>query len=148
MSSSLPIATEPTPPPPPTEQAGPPRVASYSLSPDDPAKAEALRARLAAYQRSLGLPLGVYEERCRDRRRRPLRARLLHRAAGGGIDIVVVPAVRHLASTRARVCQLVCRLDVPVLTLTGLRFDPSDRIVRWVARACPQRLPLNRRIKK
>jgi DNA invertase Pin-like site-specific DNA recombinase len=48
--------------------------------------------------------------------------------------LVCVVALQHLAPTRSRVAQLVLRLGVPVVTLSGLRLDPADRVVRWIAK--------------
>jgi DNA invertase Pin-like site-specific DNA recombinase len=118
-----------------SEPVGPPRVAAYLVVPcGDPTKAALLQEQLAALQRSLGTPLGTYAEKCEDRHRRPLRARLLRRGGRGGFDLLCVVTLQHLATTRSRVAQLVLRLGVPVVTLSGLRLDPADRVVRWIAK--------------
>jgi DNA invertase Pin-like site-specific DNA recombinase len=123
-----------------------PRVAAYLLVPcDDDAKAASLRERLASFQRTQGMPLGMYEEQCGGHRARPLRGRLVRRGSRGGFDLVCVLALRHLAPTRARIAQLVLRLGVPVVTLSGLRLDPADRVVRWIAR---ERSEHQRRIRR
>jgi DNA invertase Pin-like site-specific DNA recombinase len=114
--------------------AHPQRAAAYLLLPDDPTRAAAMRAELVALQRTQGIPFAVYEELPEHRRRRPKRRRLLRRARRDGFDIVCVLRLRHLAPTRARVAQLVLGLGVPVVTPSGLRLDPADRVVRWVAR--------------
>ena len=114
--------------------AHPQRAAAYLLLPDDPTRAAAMRAELVALQRTQGIPFAVYEELPEHRRRRPKRRRLLRRARRDGFDIVCVLRLRHLAPTRARVAQLVLGLGVPVVTPSGLRLDPADRVLRWVAR--------------
>ncbi len=48
--------------------------------------------------------------------------------------MVAVLRLRDLAASRARAAQLVLSLGVPVVTPTGLRLDPADRVVRWLAR--------------
>lgn len=119
----------------PADGSSPPRVAAYLLVPcDDPAKAASLRERLVAFQRSQGLPAGLYEEQCKGHRGRPKRGLLVGRASCGDVDLVCVLALRHLAPTRARACQLVLRLGVSVVTPAGLRLDPANDVVRWVAR--------------
>ncbi len=121
--------------PPNSTESAPRRVAAYLLAPcNDDAKAAALRERLRAFQRSLGVPIGIYAEQCKGRHARPMRGRLVRRGSRGGFDLLCVLALRHLAPTRARVCQLVVRLGVCVVTPTGLRLDPADHVVRWVAR--------------
>jgi hypothetical protein len=117
---------------PPSPQSAP-CVAAYLLLPADPAKAAALRARLVAFQRSQGVPAALYEEHPEDRRRRPKRRRLIGRARRGAICVLCVLRLRHLAATRARVAQLVLRMNVAVVTPSGLRLDPADRVLRWVA---------------
>jgi len=111
-----------------------PRVAAYLLTPCNSTRASKFRERLAAFQRSQGLPLGIYEEQCEGRRSRPLRNRLVRRGQRGGFDLCVVLSLRHLAPTRSRVAQIVLRLKVPVVTPSGLRLDPNDRVLRWLAR--------------
>jgi len=108
-------------------------VAAYLLVPRDRTKAAALRAKLVAFQRSQGVPAALYEESPEDRRRRPKRRRLIGRARRGEVCILCVLHLRDLAASRARVAQIVLRLRVPVVTPSGLRLDPADRVLRWVA---------------
>lgn len=111
-----------------------PCVAAYLLRPRDPKKAALLRAKLVAFQRAQGVPAAVYEEAPKDHRRRPKLRCLIDRAHRGEVCRVCVIAMRHIAPTRSRVAQLVIRLAVPVVSVNGLRLDPADRVVRWIAR--------------
>ena len=128
-----------------TDSSARPRVAAYILLPPDPTKAGALRAKLIEFQRSLGTPIGFYEERPENHRSRPVRRRLVRRARRGDVDLIVVISIRHVAVTRARAAQIVLRTGRPFVTLSGLRLDPSDRLLRWIAR---ERSEQRRRIKR
>lgn len=118
-------------------QHGALRVAAYLVVSRDPTKTAALRAKLVAFQRSLGVPAAVYEDH-EHPRRRPKRRRLVLRGRLGGFDLVVCLRFGHLGSSRSRVAQVVLQLGVPVVTPTGLRLDPVDRearrVLRWVAK--------------
>jgi len=109
-----------------------PCVAAYMLVPADPARAESKRAKLVALQRSLGLAAAVYAEP--PGRRRPQRRRLIGRARRGDVCVVAVIRWRDLAPSRSRVAQLVVRLGVPVVSGDGLRLDPADPVLRWLAK--------------